>query len=281
MQKTALHKLLKRLAFLFLGIAVAVAVLAIAPRFLPKEQRLKGLLIDLELNGPDAGRYAELRDVLTRRIAAEEPALSNVRVETEYVHFRDFYPQFRQDDRPDFVILSPQGTPWHMYRDEAALALQACRDTLQEWIKQRNLPVLAICGGHQFLAQTFGGIVGFMDDRYADKIPERYPKDAIAERGLTELFTLTDDPILASVASHPGIFRVMESHYEEVKVLPAPFVNLARSQLSEIQLMRIPGKLVYGMAFHPERSNPEATSGEQTAGTRILANFLAMVAANH
>jgi GMP synthase-like glutamine amidotransferase len=279
MQQPALHKLLKRVGFLFLGIAVAVAGLVIAPRLLPKEQLLKGLIVDLELNVPDPSRYGELRDALTRKITAEDPALRNVRVETDYAHFREFYPQFRSDNQPDFVILSPQGTPWHMYRGEAAVALQAFKGTLNDWIRKRNLPVLAICGGHQFLASAFGGTVGFMDARYAEKVPERYPKDAVGEKGLTELFTLADDPILARVASHPGAFQVMESHYEEVKVLPPLFVNLARSEMSEIQLVRIPGKLVYGMAFHPERSQPDARGGETTAGTRILANFLTMVAA--
>lgn len=241
---------------------------------------MKGLLVDLELNGPDPSRYSELRNVLTGTLASEEPGLRNVRVEIGYVHFREFSPQFRLEGRPDFVILSPQGTPWRMYQDEAAEALQACRRTLNDWIERQHLPVLAICGGHQFLATTFGGAVGFMDARYADKDPERYPRDAVGEKGPTELSTLADDPILARVASHPGVFEVMESHYEEVKTLPAPFVNLARSQMSEIQLIRIPGKLVYGMAFHPERRAADSPQGEETAGTRILANFLTMVASS-
>lgn len=278
MQSTVFNTAMGRIVLLCVGIAVVVMSLVIVPWLLMKEQRLKGLLVDLELNGPDPGRYSELRDVLTRRIPCEESALRDLRIETDYVHFRDFRRDVLREIQPDFLILSPQGTPWHMYRGEAAERLGEFKEVLIDWISRKDLPVLAICGGHQFLALAFGGTVGFMDRRYADTVPEKYPRDAVAERGLTMLFTLGEDPILARVASHPGTFPVMESHYEEVKSVPAPFVNLARSEMSEVQLMRIPGKLVYGMAFHPERSSNGETDIQQTAGTRILANFLTMVA---
>jgi GMP synthase (glutamine-hydrolysing) len=70
----------------------------------------------------------------------------------------------------------------------------------------------------------------------------------------------------------------MENHYEEVKIVPEPFINLARSEVSEAQLIGIPEKPVYGMAFHPERCTGNAnrqTAGE-CDGRRILTNFLKM-----
>jgi GMP synthase (glutamine-hydrolysing) len=85
------------------------------------------------------------------------------------------------------------------------------------------------------------------------------------------------DPIFSGVATHPGTLRVMESHYEEVKTVPERFVNLARSSMSEAQLIRIPGMLVYGTAFHPERSG-KSPGTECTEGRIILGNFLRMVA---
>jgi GMP synthase (glutamine-hydrolysing) len=121
--------------------------------------------------------------------------------------------------------------------------------------------------------------VGFIDPELVGTFPANYPKNAISERGLVVLETLSDDPILEGVANHPGKFRVMESHYEEVKSIPQQFINLARSDLSEAQLIRLPGKPVYGLAFHPERSPKDETlDPELFEGKRILANFLNMAA---
>lgn len=254
--------------------------LLLIPRFYPREQRLNGLLVDLELTGPDPARYGELRDVLTRRLQAEVASLRNLRVTMTYVHFSQLDRNILHSGEMNFVLLSPQSTPWHMYREEAGLRLQATKDLLKEVIQDNKTPVLGICGGHQFLAITFGGPVDFIDPRFAGRFPDRYPKEAVAERGLVPLHTVRQDPILEGVVEHPGSFHVMESHYEEVKTVPPPFINLARSELSEAQLMRIPGKTVYGLAFHPERgwSSAEDAVHIPNAGKQILANFLTMVA---
>ena len=266
-------------------LALAVAILCLAglliiARFYPKEQRLNGLLVDLELNSPDPGRYNELRDVLTRRLQAEVASLRNLQVGLTYVHFTELSPHILNPDRFDFLILSPQSTPWHMYRDEAGRRLESVKDLLRQSILNDGMPALGICGGHQFLALAFGGAVDFIDPRFEGSYPERYPKEAVAERGRIALQTIKDDPIFEGLAVHPGFFEVMESHYEEVKAVPPPFINLAKSDMSEAQLMRIPGKSVYGMAFHPERGwdleHDSAVS--PTAGKQILANFLRMVA---
>jgi GMP synthase (glutamine-hydrolysing) len=250
------------------------------PRFVTKEQRLHGLLVDLELQGPDPSRYAELRDALTRRLPAEVESLRNVQISLDYAHFSDVKRELLDCRSVDFLVLSPQGTPWHKYQGEAAggLAaggLAAVKDLIRELIATGNMPILGICGGHQFLAMTFGGSVGFIDPGFGDSAPDRYPKGAIAERGAVSLETLKNDPIFEGLVHHPGRFLVMESHYEEVKTVPRSFVNLARSSLSEVQLIRFPGKIVYGVAFHPERGWD--AGDESGGGKRILANFLRMV----
>jgi GMP synthase (glutamine-hydrolysing) len=259
---------------------LCLAGLLLIPKFYTKERQLKGLLVDLELTGPDPARYGELRDVLTRRLQAEVTSLRNLRVTMAYVHFSQLDRNILYSSDLDFLLLSPQSTPWHMYRDEAGLRLQLTRELLKGIILDDRTPVLGICGGHQFLASTFGGPVDFIDPRFAGSYQDRYPKEAVAERGLVSLHTLREDPILQGVAEHPGSFHVLESHYEEVKAVPPPFINLARSEMSEAQLMRIPGKTVYGLAFHPERGWDSAQEPHrgQNAGKQILANFLTMVA---
>ena len=261
-------------------VILCLAALLLFQRFYTGEQKLNGLLVDLELTGPDPGRYKELRDALTQRLQAEVASLQNLRVALTYVHFSELDNGILGSNELDFMILSPQSTPWHMYRDEAGIRLQSAKDLVKQVISDGKTPVLGICGGHQFLAIAFGGRVDFIDPRFAGSYPERYPKEAMSERGLVSLSTLKADPIFEGVAEHPGVFQVMESHYEEVKAVPPPFINVARSEMSEAQLMRIPGKKVYGLAFHPERGWDAVNDlpHGQNAGKQILANFLRMVA---
>jgi GMP synthase (glutamine-hydrolysing) len=262
--------------FLFIGFCVIV--LALIFQFYIGKRQLNGLLVDLELESRDPTRHGELRDAITRRLAAEAPSLGNIELNLLYVHFCDLNSEFFDSTRVHFVVLSPQRTPWQTYRGEWLSKLESAEQILRELILKRNMPVLGICGGHQFLALTFGGAVDFIDPNLVGSAHERYPANALAERGPVWLQVLEDDPILEGVARRPDKFKAIESHYEEVKVVPEPFINLARSELSEAQLIRIPGRLVYGMAFHPERGwdgDPQTASKE---GKQILANFFRMIA---
>lgn len=262
--------------FLFIGFCVIVLTLIF--QFYTGKRQLNGLLVDLDLESRDPTRHGELRDAITRRLAAEAPSLSNIELNLLYVHFSDLNSEFFDSTRVQFVILSPQRTPWQMYRGAWLSKLESAEQILRELILKRNMPVLGICGGHQFLALTFGGAVDFLDPNFVGSALERYPPNALAERGPVWLQVLEDDPILEGVARRPDKFKAIENHYEEVKVVPEPFINLARSELSEAQLIRIPGRLVYGMAFHPERGwngEPGAASAE---GKQILANFFQMIA---
>jgi GMP synthase (glutamine-hydrolysing) len=255
-------------------------LLMVMVSFYPRERELHGLLVDLEFKEPDSARHRELREVITQHLRAEVPAVRDLKVSLGYVHFSEFTKDIVSAENAEFLILSPQGTPWYMYRDEAGRKLETAKETLRDVLVNENIPVLGICGGHQFLALAFGGSVGFIDPALAGSFPEHYPKSAISERGLVALQTLQDDPILEGVTSHPGRFRVMESHYEEVKSIPRQFINLARSDISEAQLMRLPGRPVYGLAFHPERSpNDKTFEPGLFEGKRMLANFLNMVVA--
>jgi GMP synthase (glutamine-hydrolysing) len=259
-------------------IGLCVIVLALIFKFYAGKTQLNGLLVDLELESPDPTRHSELRDTLTRRLVAEAPSVSNIRLNLSYVHFSHLTSEFFDSTRVHFVILSPQRTPWRMYRGEWLSKLESAEQVVRELILKRNMPALGICGGHQFLALTFGGGVDFIDPSLAGSAPDRYPADALAERGPVWLQVLKDDPIFEGVARRSDKFKAIENHYEEVKVVPEPFINLARSELSEAQLIRIPGRLVYGMAFHPERGWDGELEAASKEGKQILANFFRMVA---
>jgi GMP synthase (glutamine-hydrolysing) len=262
---------------LALGLCCIVVVLVLI--FIPMEKRVHGLLVDLELEGPDSSRYQALREAFTQQLPRELGWFPRYRVTVDYIHFSGLTKEALDLQQLDFLILSPQGTPWYQYQGDAGRKLEEVKQLVRKGILQDDLPVLGICGGHQFLALAFGGTVGFIDPAWVGKQPERYPKEAVAERGVVMLETIRDDPIFAGVASYPGTFRAAESHYEEVKKVPEPFINLARSAMSSAQVMRIPGKPVYGLAFHPERcwNAGECSEAPVFEGRRILANFLTMV----
>lgn len=264
-------------ALFLVGIVVAGLIMIVKPYF--GKLALTGLLIDLELNDSNPDRYKDLREALTCRLPEDVPELKNTAVRLDYVHFMAATSDLLTSREIDFVVLSPQSTPWHRYRGDAASRVDSLKADLRDLIMKHKKPVLGVCGGHQFLALAFGGTVDFIDPRFQGKYPERYPLDALSERGMVRLETLSDDPILRGVASFPGSFYVMESHYEEVKSVPRPFVNLARSDRSEAQLIGIPGLTVYGTAFHPERgwSGSAGTSPVLQSGRTLLANFLTMV----
>jgi len=267
---------MKRPTYLIVLLSILVVLFIEVMMNLPTKE-LKGVLIDLEFGPPDPARHSALREALTEKLAA--PCTGVEGISLRYVHFsriseRDIDPQ-----QVDFILLSPQGVPWHVYERECPNEINRCKQLLARAIMDHHVPALGICGGHQFLAVTFGGTVGFIDETLEQQKPDRYPKQGLAEKGEVALQTLADDPLWRGIAVHPGVFWASESHYEEVKTLPRSFINIARSSLSEIQVLKLPSRLVYGFAFHPERGWDSALKepGQASPGKKLLQNFFSMV----
>jgi GMP synthase (glutamine-hydrolysing) A subunit len=127
---------------------------------------------------------------------------------------------------------------------------------LIEYLPKVDLPILGICGGHQALALAYGGTVA---------------KSARSVLGYRTINLEDKDTLLAGL---PAKIRVMESHKEEVKLLPPGFVRIATSSESRNEGMRHEQRLIYGVQFHPERWNKENQAGKQ-----ILENFLQRIVA--
>lgn len=147
--------------------------------------------------------------------------------------------------KPEFIILSPQGTPWCRYTGEMGIALQNFLWMLPLVAEEMNIPMLGICGGHQALALAFGGKVGPIRAGEDDCMP--YTKER--QRGVVPLTLTAQDPIFDGLGN--GI-KIVESHFDEVKVLPPGFVRLASEKISPNQIMRHPTRPVYGIQGHPE-----------------------------
>lgn len=236
---------------------------------------LNGLLIDLELRPPDTSRLLELKTQICDNLDLYASEGSAISIGLDHVHFSRIDFLSEKFNSYDFLLLSPQGTPWRSYAGIARDQLDAVSELLAKAIDTYSMPVLGICGGHQFLALSFGAEVDFIDPAFVGSQILSYPADALAERDITRLETLATDRIFEGLPAFPTTFDVVQSHTEEVKNIPPRFVNLARSALSEIQLITIPGAPVYGMAFHPERGWDKNAGHDQKApaGRTLLRNF--------
>jgi GMP synthase-like glutamine amidotransferase len=240
---------------------------------------LRGLLIDIERKPPDASRYDELKNGIIQAACQIRNSSLSIPVSLNYIHFtnfKDLQPNFPEYD---FFILSPQGCPWSSYRGRDIPHLNLVAGIIREFCFHKQLALLGICGGLQFLTMAFGGEIGLMDKNYGGVVNSRYPDECVAERGLTVIRTLKEDPIFDGLTVHPGKFLVIQNHVEEVKIVPPSFINLASSELSASQLIRLPGKIVYGTAFHPERGwnhDKSLQNASAPGGKIILANFLKM-----
>jgi GMP synthase (glutamine-hydrolysing) len=100
-----------------------------------------------------------------------------------------------------------------------------------------ELPVLAICYGHQLLAHALGGRVA--KNPRGREIGTVEVALAAAARG---------DDLLGEF---PGALRVQSSHLESVLELPPGATRLATTKLDPNHAFRI-GRSAWGVQFHPE-----------------------------
>ena len=121
-----------------------------------------------------------------------------------------------------------------------------------EYLDKADFPILGICAGMHFMSGHFGGAT----------TPAKIP-----EFGKTTLYVDDVDDLFVGL---PQTFTVWESHNDEVSVLPKSFKVLARSDNCLIEAVRMVGRPIYGLQFHPEVENTEY-------GYDIFKNFLKVV----
>jgi GMP synthase (glutamine-hydrolysing) len=117
------------------------------------------------------------------------------------------------------------------------------------WIDRADVPVLAICVGHQFLGRHFGG-------RVARGAPEF---------GSVEL--TVDGPDDRLFAGLPRRLLVWASHNDQVVAPPPGWKVLAHSAECPVEAMASPTRPIWGVQFHPEVEHTEG-------GREIFRHFL-------
>ncbi len=133
-----------------------------------------------------------------------------------------------------------------------ALSLEGSEAPLgrvDDWIDAVDVPVLAICLGHEYLGRHFGG-------KLLRTSPEFGSVDLVVDRA--------DHPLFQGL---PDRFRVWASHNDEVAEAPPGWTVLAHSAACKVEAMSHPTKPIWGVQFHPEVEHTEG-------GREIFRHFL-------
>jgi GMP synthase (glutamine-hydrolysing) len=146
---------------------------------------------------------------------------------------------------PDIVILT--GSNFMLSKTDTRMVFQPEMDL----VKETNLPFLGICFGHQLIGAAYGSQVVDLGHNV---------------RAFKEVKLIGSDPILEGL---PGSIRVSESHRQALTRVPEGFRHLAESATSQVEAIRHQKRPLYGVQFHPERSDEKHPHGRM-----ILQNFL-------
>lgn len=119
---------------------------------------------------------------------------------------------------------------------------QAVKKLLAEVVEIGH-PTFASCFGFQMLVEALGGEIVY---DVAQMEVGSYQLTLSPEGHQDELFSIL-----------PGVFWAQLGHKDRAGKLPVDTINLATSENSPYQALRVPGKPVWATQFHPELNREE------------------------
>jgi GMP synthase (glutamine-hydrolysing) len=141
------------------------------------------------------------------------------------------------DSGPDLVILTGSS---------ALLSKPRTREHFQaeiNLVRRADFPIFGICYGHQIIGSAFGA-------------PMRDLGQML--RGYDKVSVVRKHPLFEGL---PFDVVVAESHRQELTKVPEGFQHLAQSATSKVEAIVHRSRPIYGVQFHPERSNDEHPHG--------------------
>jgi GMP synthase (glutamine-hydrolysing) len=205
-----------------------------------------------------AGRW--LRQERTIAALAMENIVRNVkqlvrRPAARVVHLSDVSSLMIRDFNPDAIVLSGTLSDFDLYDPRLFEGFKSI-------VKDTEIPILGICGGHQMIGTFWGAEVVTLDDQY----PWEKREHRVVEYQYRFVSMLRPDPVFAGVGRErqrngrtgrsSSVLKVWQNHALKLDRVPAGFANLARSYLCDVQALvkRDQGQLIYTVQFHIEKS---------------------------
>jgi GMP synthase-like glutamine amidotransferase len=205
---------------------------------------------------------------------------------TEVVHVSEVA-GVAKEFKPQAIVLSGTLRDFDYYQSSIL-------DSFGAFVRRTNIPVLAICGGHQLVGLSFGARVVTLDRLEQHEQREDRPCEY-----QYRFIRITDpsDPIFAGIhtvdadvmpetSRDARILRVWQNHGLQLDRVPNGFKLLATSYLCRNQMMvkRSEGQLIYTVQFHLEKSfedwNKNRTRWEHPNDSRdgriLFENFLTL-----
>jgi GMP synthase (glutamine-hydrolysing) len=118
-------------------------------------------------------------------------------------------------------------------------------------VRKLDRPFLGICFGHQLIGAAYGSEVVDLGHNI---------------REFKEVKLVGNDPLFDGL---PSSIRVSESHRQALTRVPEGFRHLAESATSQVEAIGHHTRPIYGLQFHPERSDDKHPHGRT-----IIQNFL-------
>jgi GMP synthase (glutamine-hydrolysing) len=149
---------------------------------------------------------------------------------------------------PDLVILTGSS---------ALLSIPRTRELFQpemNLVRKAKFPILGICYGHQIIGSAFGAPL-----RDLGQMLRGYEKVSVVQK----------HPLFDGL---PSDLQLAESHRQELTKVPHEFQHLAQSTTSKVEAMVHRSKQIFGVQFHPERSNDDHPHGRM-----IIQNLLKQI----
>ena len=217
-----------------------------------------------------------MRFLVLQHIDAEHPGIlrefmrdDGVRWDTVRLDHGEVIPSL---DGYDAVVA--MGGPMDVWEEDVHPWLVSEKAAIAEAVRERELPFLGVCLGHQLLADALGGSVSAM----------RAPEVGILDVELTG-----EGRSDAVIGSAPQTFKALQWHGAEVTRLPQGAEVLARSPACPVQAFRV-GAAAFGIQYHVELTDatvrewgpiPEyAAALERTLGAGGLSRMQADASAN-
>ena len=166
---------------------------------------------------------------------------------------------------PTAIFISGNGTdPKHYLEREL--------ESSARLIRSRSVPTFGFCGGFQLMALAFGVPLAPLAALHHGEVDSAshhvspFAAASVTEVGFGPVELLGDHRLFEGLGANP-VFR--HAHMFQVAELPEGFDAVARTELTELQMVVDDVHRMVGTQFHPE-----SWTDEHPAGGRLIENFL-------